>query len=110
MPWRIRSQRDSDVGQATTAAPYACISVFIVSGTAAREQMAKAPEPARGGAERLGRHAGERREIVFHGEVHGDALSATVRAAREQAWLLEARVAAEALESEDARLRGHGGR
>src|ERR1700757_2415439 len=35
MPWRIRSQRDSEVGQATTAAPYACMSVFIVSGTEA---------------------------------------------------------------------------
>ena len=75
-----------------------------------RQQGAKAPEAARRGAERLGRHAGERDEIVFDGEIHGDALRATARAAREQAWLLEAGVAAEALKSEDARLRSHGGR
>src|SRR5919106_1543886 len=32
-PWRISAHRDSEVGHATTAAPYACMSVFIVSGT-----------------------------------------------------------------------------
>src|SRR2546425_10570467 len=35
MPCRMSAQRDSGVGQATTAAPYACISVFIVSGAEA---------------------------------------------------------------------------
>src|SRR5215813_6554495 len=34
-PWRIKSQRASDVAHSTTAAPYACMSVFIVSGTEA---------------------------------------------------------------------------
>ena len=75
-----------------------------------REQVAEAPKPTRCGAECLGRRAGERYQIVFDGEIHGDALSATARAAREQAWLLEAGTAAKALKSEDARLRGHGGR
>src|SRR2546428_6862716 len=31
----MSAQRDSGVGQATTAAPYTCISVFIVSGAEA---------------------------------------------------------------------------
>ena len=43
-PWRsmpsfMSVHRDSDVGHATTAAPYACISVFIVSGTDATVKM-----------------------------------------------------------------------
>src|SRR2546425_961991 len=114
-PSPMRSQRDSDVGQATTAAPYACISVFIVSGTEARVKMthgspARAAEATRCGAECLGRRAGERYQIVLDGEIHGDALRTTARAAREHSWLLEAGVAAEAEESEDVRLRGHGGR
>src|SRR5512132_1016582 len=32
-PSRMSAHRASDVGHSTTAAPYACISVFIVSGT-----------------------------------------------------------------------------
>src|SRR5687768_16453630 len=39
IPSRMNAQRDSDVGHATTAAPYACISVFIVSGTDASVKM-----------------------------------------------------------------------
>src|SRR5262245_13720639 len=35
MPWLMRVQRDSEVSHSTTAAPYACISVFMVSGTEA---------------------------------------------------------------------------
>src|SRR5438128_2049920 len=38
-PSRISAQRDSGVGHATTAAPYACISVFIVSGTEVSVKM-----------------------------------------------------------------------
>src|SRR5215213_4491012 len=38
-PCRMSSQRDSVVGHATTAAPYACISAFIVSGTDARVKI-----------------------------------------------------------------------
>src|SRR6185295_2354775 len=45
-PSRIRSQRDSDVSHATTAAPYACISVFMVSGTDASVKMTQG-RPAR---------------------------------------------------------------
>ena len=71
--------------------------------------MTEPPEAAPAGAEHLGRHAGERPQIVLDAEIDGDALRATPRTAGEQARLLEAAVTAEALESEHARLRGHGG-
>jgi hypothetical protein len=46
IPSRMRSQRDSEVGHSTTAAPYACISVFIVSGTEASVKITQG-SPAR---------------------------------------------------------------
>ncbi len=45
-PSRMRAQRASDVGHSTTAAPYACIRVFIVSGTDARVKITQG-NPAR---------------------------------------------------------------
>jgi hypothetical protein len=71
--------------------------------------MAEAPEAFAGGREGLTRHAGERRQVVLDREVDGDALGAAARAAGEQTRLVEACTAAEALKSENASLRGHGG-
>src|SRR6266850_4217507 len=45
-PSRISRQRCSEVAQAITAAPYACISVFIVSGTEASVKITQG-RPAR---------------------------------------------------------------
>jgi hypothetical protein len=77
-------------------------------GRARRQEMPEAPEPSPGRREGLAGDAGQPRQVVLDGNVDGDAVGATARAAGEQPRLVEATPAAEALQPDDSRLRDHG--
>jgi hypothetical protein len=74
------------------------------------QEAPEPPEAARSTSQRVSGHAGEWTEIEVDGEVDGDALVRAARAAAKHARLVKPGVAAEASQSEHARLRDHGAR